>query len=60
LVLSEAADFLYKTTDYYAPQFEASVRWNDPQLAIVWPTLEMLPQLSNKDAIAPLLADLVQ
>jgi dTDP-4-dehydrorhamnose 3,5-epimerase len=59
LVLSETADFLYKTTDYYAPQFEASVRWNDPQLAIVWPALEMLPHLSNKDAIAPLLADLV-
>ena len=37
VVLSETAEFLYKTTDYYAPQFERSVAWNDPDLAIKWP-----------------------
>jgi dTDP-4-dehydrorhamnose 3,5-epimerase len=58
LVLSETADFLYKTTDYYAPQSEGSVCWNDPDLAIAWPDVGMLPQLSAKDASAPRLADL--
>ncbi len=58
LVLSETADFLYKTTDYYAPQAEGSVRWDDPQVAIAWPTLSTEPQLSAKDASAPFLADL--
>jgi dTDP-4-dehydrorhamnose 3,5-epimerase len=53
LVLSESADFLYKTTDYYAPKAEACVRWDDPTLSIRWPNLDMAPQLSNKDAIAP-------
>jgi len=47
LVLSEAAEFLYKTTDYYAPQFECCIRWDDPDLAIAWPTAE--PRLSAKD-----------
>ncbi len=37
VVLSETAEFLYKTTDYYAPQFERSIAWNDPDLAINWP-----------------------
>jgi dTDP-4-dehydrorhamnose 3,5-epimerase len=59
LVLSETADFLYKTTDYYAPEAEGSVRWDDPQVAIAWPALSTAPQLSVKDASAPLLADLV-
>ena len=49
LVLSETADFLYKTTDYYAPEFERSIRWDDPELAITWP-LSNAPQLSAKDA----------
>ena len=49
LVLSEAADFLYKTTDYYAPEFERCIRWDDPELAITWP-LSDVPQLSAKDA----------
>jgi dTDP-4-dehydrorhamnose 3,5-epimerase len=48
LVLSEHAEFLYKTTDYYAPQFELCLLWNDPALAIVWP-LEGAPLLSAKD-----------
>jgi len=57
LVLSESADFLYKTTDYYAPEFERGVRWDDPALAIAWPLAEhAAPLLSAKDAAAPLLA----
>ncbi len=58
LVLSDSADFLYKTTDYYAPSAEASVRWNDPELAIAWPDAGVPPVLSAKDAAAPLLADI--
>ncbi|HBX57840.1 dTDP-4-dehydrorhamnose 3,5-epimerase [Pseudomonas sp. UBA2684] len=48
LVLSEFAEFLYKTTDYYAPAFERCIRWDDPTLAIDWP-LAAAPQLSAKD-----------
>ena len=48
LVLSDRADFLYKTTDYYAPQFERSILWNDPNIGIQWP-LNEAPQLSTKD-----------
>jgi dTDP-4-dehydrorhamnose 3,5-epimerase len=48
LVLSEYADFLYKTTDYYAPQFERTLLWNDPALAIAWPGHDQ-PVLSEKD-----------
>ena len=48
VVLSESADFLYKTTDYYAPEHERCIAWNDPQLAIAWPIAEA-PSLSAKD-----------
>ncbi len=48
LVLSEAAEFLYKTTDFYAPEHERTVLWNDPDLAIDWP-LTAAPLLSDKD-----------
>jgi dTDP-4-dehydrorhamnose 3,5-epimerase len=48
VVLSERADFLYKTTDYYSPQFEKSILWNDPMLAIDW-KFQGQPQLSAKD-----------
>jgi dTDP-4-dehydrorhamnose 3,5-epimerase len=48
LVLSDHAEFLYKTTDYYAPEFERCLRWNDPALAIAWP-LDGAPLLSAKD-----------
>jgi dTDP-4-dehydrorhamnose 3,5-epimerase len=58
LVLSDSADFLYKTTDYYAPSAEVSVRWNDPGLAIAWPDIGTPFVLSDKDARAPLLSDL--
>lgn len=52
VVLSESADFLYKTTDYYAPQFERSIAWNDPAIGIDWPLAAHgidAPQLSAKD-----------
>ena len=52
LVLSEAAEFLYKTTDYYAPEYERSIRWDDPDLGIDWPLDGAIPQLSGKDAQA--------
>jgi dTDP-4-dehydrorhamnose 3,5-epimerase len=48
LVLSESADFLYKTTDYYAPEHERCLAWNDPHLAIHWP-LQGTPIVSAKD-----------
>ena len=48
LVLSESADFLYKTTDYYAPQHERCISWNDPAIGIDWP-LSVPPILSPKD-----------
>ena len=55
VVLSESADFLYKTTDYYAPQFERALAWNDARVAIDWPLgeLRQAPALSAKDAAAP-------
>ena len=49
LVLSDFAEFLYKTTDYWAPQYERTIIWNDPDLAIAWP-LQNQPVLSTKDA----------
>ena len=48
VVLSETAEFLYKTTDYWAPEFERSLLWSDPALVIAWP-LDGVPQLSAKD-----------
>ncbi|MBL0919577.1 MAG: dTDP-4-dehydrorhamnose 3,5-epimerase [Hydrogenophaga sp.] len=56
LVTSESADFLYKTTDYYAPDCERCIVWNDPTLAISWPTKDE-PQLSAKDLGGQLLRD---
>ncbi len=50
IVLSETADFLYKTTAYYAPQAERCIAWNDATLAIAWPDVGIAPQLSAKDA----------
>lgn len=56
LVLSEYADFLYKTTAYYSPACERAVRWNDPAIGIEWPSSGTTPKLSAKDSVAPLLA----
>jgi len=49
VVLSETADFLYKTTDYYSPAHERCMAWNDPVLGITWPALDVPLQLSAKD-----------
>ncbi|MEP7058835.1 MAG: dTDP-4-dehydrorhamnose 3,5-epimerase [Caldimonas sp.] len=54
LVLSDCADFLYKTTAYYEPKAELSIRWNDPAFSIQWPAIGMAPVLSAKDKDAPL------
>ena len=55
MVISETAEFLYKTTDYYAPEYERSIAWNDPALAIQWPIKDE-PTLSEKDQQALLLS----
>ena len=56
MVISDFADFEYKCTDYYDPTDEGSLLWNDPDLNIPWPIKS--PLLSEKDALAPLLANL--
>jgi dTDP-4-dehydrorhamnose 3,5-epimerase len=55
VVLSETADFLYKTTEYYAPQHERCIAWDDPSIAIQWPE-GLAPQLSAKDQAGHTLA----
>lgn len=57
VVLSPMADFLYKTTDYYAPEYEQCIAWNDPFLNIDWPDLGSPPKLSAKDAAGVAWAD---
>ena len=57
-VTSESAEFVYKCTDYYAPQFEQSILWNDPALEIDWPLVEQqTPLLSEKDKLGLLFKD---
>lgn len=56
VVTSESADFLYKTTDYYAPEHERCIAWNDPAIGIQWP-IEYIPQLSAKDRAGQSLAN---
>jgi dTDP-4-dehydrorhamnose 3,5-epimerase len=56
VVLSDTADFLYKATDYYAPEHERSIRWDDPAVGIDWPA-DINAQLSAKDRDAPGLHD---
>jgi len=57
-VMSESAEFVYKCTDYYAPEYERSLLWNDESLAIDWPLVEgHPPALSEKDAEAPSFTD---
>ncbi|SAK76541.1 dTDP-4-dehydrorhamnose 3,5-epimerase [Caballeronia temeraria] len=55
-VTSDSAEFLYKTTDYWFPEFERSLLWNDPAVGINWP-VEGAPQIAAKDAAGLLLAD---
>lgn len=57
LVLSEYAEVLYKTTDYYAPGFERCIRWDDPEIAINWPLRNASPILSEKDQLGVLLKE---
>ena len=57
VTLSDTADFLYKTTDFYAPAAERAIVWNDPQLAIDWPLNGAEPLLSGKDQAAPAFKD---
>ena len=54
---SESAEFLYKTTDYYAPEYERSLLWSDPAIGIAWPLGGMEPQLAAKDRAGVLLKD---
>ena len=49
LVLSESTDFLYKTTDYYSPEHERCIAWDDPAIGVRWPDVGSAPQLSAKD-----------
>ncbi len=56
LVTSESAEFLYKTTDYYAPEYERSILWNDSAIGVQWPLVGE-PILSNKDKIGSLLSE---
>ena len=52
LTLSETAEFLYKTTDYYSPEHELCIRWDDPEIGIDWPSTAGAPTLAAKDAAA--------
>lgn len=56
LVTSDSAEFLYKTTDYYAPEFERCIIWDDPAIGVQWP-LESTPNLSAKDRLGLYLTD---
>ena len=57
VVLSDNAEFLYKTTDYWYPEFERSLAWNDPTVNIAWPLDGVVPALSAKDQLGKLLPD---
>ncbi len=56
IVTSESAEFLYKTTDYWAPEYERSILWNDPSIGIEWP-IDAEPILSGKDQVGSKMAD---
>ena len=56
VTLTETAEFLYQTTDYYAPELERSIAWNDPAIGIEWP-ITAAPLLSGKDQLGVVLAD---
>ena len=59
VVLSEEAHFQYKCTDYYHPEDEGSIRWNDPEIGIEWP-IDFEPVISAKDAQAPAFSSVKQ
>jgi dTDP-4-dehydrorhamnose 3,5-epimerase len=59
VTLTEDVQVQYKASDVYAPQAEGAVRWDDPEVGIAWPLDGLAPTLSDKDAIAPSLADLI-
>ena len=56
LVISDTVEFVYKTTDYWYPEFERSLLWNDPAMGVQWP-IQGQPQLAAKDAAAKTLAE---
>jgi dTDP-4-dehydrorhamnose 3,5-epimerase len=58
VVTSESADVLYKVTDYWSKEHERGLRWNDPAVAIPWPDVRVVPQLNQRDAAWPLLAEI--
>jgi dTDP-4-dehydrorhamnose 3,5-epimerase len=58
LVLSEIADFSYKCTDYYDPENEGGIIWNDPDIGIQWPLEGITPLLSEKDKKLPRMKDI--
>jgi dTDP-4-dehydrorhamnose 3,5-epimerase len=58
VVTSESADVLYKVTDYWSKEHERGLRWNDPIVGIPWPDVGVAPQLNQRDATWPLLADI--
>lgn len=58
LVLSDNAVFSYKCTNFYAPQYDAGIVWNDPEIGIEWPLEDIVPLLSDKDRGLPLLKDI--
>jgi dTDP-4-dehydrorhamnose 3,5-epimerase len=57
VVTSDSAEFLYKTTDYWMPEYERCIAWDDPQINIAWPLLNAPPALSVKDQRGLLLSD---
>ena len=57
VVISETAEFVYKTTDYYAPLHERAIRWDDHQIGVNWPLVDGFPILSDKDRTAASLKD---
>lgn len=57
MVISEEAQVIYKTTDYFAPEYERSISWDDPNIGVAWPQLNIPPRLSTKDANASSLAE---
>lgn len=57
LVLSEYADVLYKTTEYWSPEHDRSLRWDDPAIGVQWPLHGVQPLLARRDELAPILAD---